>query len=419
MKEQLSHGVELYMTPTKKFKTVTLTCNLITEANFKNFAKRAVLAELLETNNSKYKTQEELAKQLSKMYGASFGTNIVRYGNLHIIKIILSFPNANYLPNKYDNINEAIEFLMDVLLRPNVKNKAFDNKTFTTQKQNILKYLSSISDDKQYYAAVKSKELFFNENVNRGRLIFGESSQYKDLNEKNIFEYYTNTILNDNIIFSIIGDFNPHDILNVFKNYNFDDRNNIYKLLPYKHALTDSINEKTETQELSQGKLNLGYSLPINYNDKNLYAAIIFNAVFGGTPQSKLFKIVREKYSLAYYASSSFNAINGFINVQSGIDSKDKSKVISLINEQLASIQSGNFETELINHIKHELVNARLNLLDSPRKMLEQQFVNNLLGRSISFEDWQRNILAVQKEDIISVAKLVKLQSIFFLEGKK
>lgn len=163
----------------------------------------------------------------------------------------------------------------------------------------------------------------------------------------------------------------------------------------------------------------MGYSLPINYNDKNLYAAIIFNAVFGGTPQSKLFKIVREKYSLAYYASSSFNAINGFINVQSGIDSKDKSKVISLINEQLASIQSGNFETELINHIKHELVNARLNLLDSPRKMLEQQFVNNLLGRSISFEDWQRNILAVQKEDIISVAKLVKLQSIFFLEGKK
>ncbi|WP_054658237.1 hypothetical protein [Apilactobacillus ozensis] len=138
-----------------------MTCNLITEANFKNFAKRAVLAELLETNNSKYKTQEELAKQLSKMYGASFGTNIVRYGNLHIIKIILSFPNANYLPNKYDNINEAIEFLMDVLLRPNVKNKAFDNKTFTTQKQNILKYLSSISDDKQYYAAVKSKELFF------------------------------------------------------------------------------------------------------------------------------------------------------------------------------------------------------------------------------------------------------------------
>ncbi|WP_220750893.1 EF-P 5-aminopentanol modification-associated protein YfmF [Apilactobacillus xinyiensis] len=418
MQKQLANGVKLYMTPTKKFKTITLTCDLLAEADFNNFAKRYILAELLETNNSKYKTQSALAKQLSKMYGASFGTNVIRYGNLHILRIILSFPNANYLPGKPNNVGEAIEFMMNVLLKPNIKNEAFDNKTFNIQKQNILKYLSSIGDDKQYYAALKSKELFFGDDLNRGKIIFGDLNQYNDLTSKETFEYYQNSIKNDNIIFSIIGDFDTSDVFNQFKNYRFSDRNDSLSLRPYKQLNSD-IKKLTEIQAVNQGKLNLGYSVPINYNDSKVYAVIIFNAIFGGTPQSKLFKVVREKFSLAYYASSSFNAINGLISVQSGIKSNDKDKVIDLINKQLEEIKNGNFSVELLEHIQHELINARLNLLDSPRKMLEQQFINNLLGRKSTFEDWKEKILAVQREDIMNVAKLVNLKSIFFLEGKK
>ncbi|MGV7784664.1 insulinase family protein, partial [Mycobacterium kansasii] len=56
-----------------------------------------------------------------------------------------------------------------------------------------------------------------------------------------------------------------------------------------------------------QAKLNLAYQLPIYRSDADFLPAVVFNAAFGGTPLSLLFTNVREKASLAYYASSDYN----------------------------------------------------------------------------------------------------------------
>ena len=39
-------------------------------------------------------------------------------------------------------------------------------------------------------------------------------------------------------------------------------------------------------------------------------------ALFGGTPNSKLFLNVREKLSLCYYCSASYNSMKGIMLVQ-------------------------------------------------------------------------------------------------------
>ena len=62
--------------------------------------------------------------------------------------------------------------------------------------------------------------------------------------------------------------------------------------------------EIIEKLDVKQGKLNIGFRTNIFYGDSEYFALQLFNGLFGGFSHSKLFINVREKASLAYYASS-------------------------------------------------------------------------------------------------------------------
>ena len=63
-------------------------------------------------------------------------------------------------------------------------------------------------------------------------------------------------------------------------------------------------NRVTDRLDVTQGKLNMGLRSTITYHDNAYPAALLYNGVLGSYPHSKLFINVREKNSLAYYASS-------------------------------------------------------------------------------------------------------------------
>jgi predicted Zn-dependent peptidase len=79
---------------------------------------------------------------------------------------------------------------------------------------------------------------------------------------------------------------------------------------------------------------------------------LVFNELFGGSPLSKLFMNVREKASLAYYASSSFDTFRGVLKVQAGIDGKNHDQVLAIIAAQLSAIQAGDFTDDLVEQLK-------------------------------------------------------------------
>ena len=56
--------------------------------------------------------------------------------------------------------------------------------------------------------------------------------------------------------------------------------------------------------------------------DEGVPATRLMAALFGGTPNSKLFLNVREKLSLCYYCSASYNSMKGIMLVQSGVEVK-------------------------------------------------------------------------------------------------
>ena len=180
------------------------------------------------------------------------------------------------------------------------------------------------------------------------------------------------------------------------------------------------IRQKTEQLPVVQSKLNLAYHCDIYYYDDLYFALMVFNGLFGGFPHSKLFLNVREKHSLAYYASSSVEPFRGLLTVQTGIDGKNREKVLRLVNEQLKELATGKVSEEFLEQTKVMLINQFLLSLDNQRALQEQAFLKIKVPQAdITQDEWVKRIQDVTIEDIKTVAKHVKLQAVYFMEGEK
>ena len=90
----------------------------------------------------------------------------------------------------------------------------------------------------------------------------------------------------------------------------------------------------------------MGWRLGECMEEPNGAALRVFNAVYGGTAASKLFRSLREERSLCYYASSGLDAVKGLLYVQSGIDPANYDEAVSAICGELGAIARGEISPE-------------------------------------------------------------------------
>lgn len=80
------------------------------------------------------------------------------------------------------------------------------------------------------------------------------------------------------------------------------------------------INRIVEEIAVVQSKLCIGLKCGIEPTSKEYYALMLGGCIFGGSPFSKLFTNVREKLSLAYYASVRTERFKSTMFISSGIE---------------------------------------------------------------------------------------------------
>lgn len=141
--------------------------------------------------------------------------------------------------------------------------------------------------------------------------------------------------------------------------------------------------------------------------------------MFGGYAHSKLFMNVREKASLCYYCASRLDNYKGVMYVYSGIESENYEKAVKIIDEQLKDMIAGNFTDKEIELAKKSLINSKLESMDQASGMMAHEALNKLLKEPLTVEEWVNEVNSVTAEQIVSVAKKIKEDTIFFLTGKE
>lgn len=182
--------------------------------------------------------------------------------------------------------------------------------------------------------------------------------------------------------------------------------------------MDDRPQEIVEQQEIQQAKLHLGYRTNTTYQDETYAALQVFNGLFGGFPNSKLFINVREKNSLAYYAASRIESHKGLLFVFSGIAPENYEKARDIIRLQMQSMKNGEFTDVNLNETKELIVNQLLETMDASRGMVELSYQQVIGGKQTPPEKLIEQIRNVTKEDVIQVARRMEEDTVYLLTSK-
>ena len=180
----------------------------------------------------------------------------------------------------------------------------------------------------------------------------------------------------------------------------------------------EAVKEVTDTENVKQGKLCLGFRTGYKVSENKYYRIQLFNEIFGGSPTSKLFMNVREKMSLCYTCRSIVSQRNGIMIVSSGIEFENKEIATKAIVDQLNAIKQGEISKEEFESAKKSLINGYKQIYDCQESMESWAFYRGLCKTLSTPNDECIKVEAASIDDIKQVAAKMTLDTIYFLQGK-
>jgi len=414
---QIKPGVTLTVIPVSQFKNTQVSVHFLENASKKETSYRSLLANILETSSQKYRNQILVSQKLSQLYGAGFGTSLMRKQNVHDLMFSLALPNDHYLASSEHVLDQGLDFLQEMIFNPLTENGQFHGQTYQRQQRNLVAYINALKDDKQSYAALQLQQLYFGAEDIQSVPTFGDAKQIAEIPNQALFEYYQKVLAQDRVEIFVVGDVVATQVQEIIQKWPLSERTNNHTDITRLNLARKEIQQKTEEQMIVQSKLDLAYQFPTNFRDETYYAGIVFNALFGGSPLSKLFLNVREKASLAYYATSNVDVFNGLMVVQTGINAQDKDRVLTIIDQQLKDIQNNDFSDDHLAQIKTGLISNYIGSLDAERSYTSRALTNRLVGSQTTTNEWVKAIQNVSRLEIVTVANQVQLQAIYFLSS--
>ena len=390
---------------TKKFKTNVYALYLTIPLTKENVTYNALIPTVLKRGCEKYNNQLEISKKLEEMYDATFGIGITKVGNNEVLKFYLESLNNNYLPNNEDLSKTSIEMLLNIVMKPYLVNGKFDDDYVEQEKENLKKVIESRKDNKDTYATNRLLEEMFKEEP-YGLYKFGNIDEIDNITSEKLYEKYKELIKNSEKYLYIVGDV---ENLNI-ESYNIDEKEiTISKEFPVK--ISEKENIVKEQMDVTQGKLVIGLNTPNNKQE----VIALYNTILGKGANSKLFLNVREKEGLAYSAGSTYLKRNNAIIISTGIEVSKYNKAVEVIKNQLKDMEDGNITEKEMKDAK-QFINAGLNLInESSENMIEYRFDKDLYNEEMDIEKYRKKIEEIKKEDIVKVAKQIKIDTIYFL----
>ena len=413
---QLADNVNLYIIPCDIYKTTSISIFIPCELN-DNYTYHALFPQVLKRGTVLHPDQRSIEMLMQELYGANFGTSVKKYGNKQILSFSMDIADSQYIQSHENLFSYAVNFLHELMFEPVTENGLFRHEYVLQEAFNLKQQIMSIINNKFEYSR---KRLI--EEMDSGKQYvkceYGNEKELDNIDPQRLFEVYKDVIDNTPVDIFVAGNIDENEIKSVFADkFNFTNRK---ALKPYSPdtVIPQSVRFVDEAMDVKQGKLNIGFRTNITAADPDYFKLLMFNAVFGGTVNSKLFMNVREKASLCYDVGSSVDKFNGILTVCTGIEPSNREKAYNIIMEQLSAIINGDISGfEYDSSIKDFRTRAKA-IKDSAFAMINFHYGNHMAGLDVSPEEYTELIQNVKKEDIPEIASKIYEDTVYFLKNK-
>lgn len=417
----MKQGVTMHTIETNKFKTNLFALFLATPLTKKTATCNALLAAVLRRGSKNLPTQQEITKKLEALYGAVFNCGIDKNGDNQVLKFYVEALNEAYLPKAEPLTKASIQTLLEIVFEPYIENGAFKKEYVEAEKENLKNIIRSKVDNKAKYALDRCIEKMY-QNEPYGVYKFGYIEDIDTINEKTLYAHYQNLIQTCKIDILISGndvEAQKERIEHLPEIQNISARTPDY--IPTTQNNNTHLDKQetvvTESMQVKQGKLTIGLDVDIKAPQET-YAVSVYNTILGSGANSKLFRNVREKASLAYTAGSNYMKTKSAIFIRAGIEIANYEKAVHIIKEQLEEMKQGNFTDEDLKDAKQLITSTIKSIPEEQDTQITYYYGKELSGNMETLEAYADNIQKVQREEVQKVAQNIKINTIYFLKDE-
>ena len=409
-------GVTLRCFPAQRFKQGCLSLQFLRPMCSEEAALNAMIPAVLLRGSVKHPDLRSITLGLDDLYGASVGALVRRMGDYQTVGLYCGFIEDRYAFAGDQVLAPMIDFLEELLLEPLTEEGGFCREFVESEKRNLIATIESELNDKRAYTAAQMlRKMCSADSFGVPRL--GEKDQVERIDSQGLYEHYRKLLQESPAEVFYVGSADPEIVAGRLRRlFSHIDRD--VKPLPPQTPFRDGGGgEYTQTMQVSQGKLSMGFVTPITNQSENFAAMQVLNALFGAGMTSKLFMNVREKMSLCYNIGSGYYSSKGILTVSAGIDCDKEPVVRAEILRQLEACCQGQITAEELNAGKEAILSGLRGIHDSPGSIEGYETSAVISGLPLTVEQYYRAVEAVTAEAVAEAAKTVKLHTTYFLKG--
>lgn len=401
---------------TNKFKTAHMEIIFRKKIVKEELTTYSLLADILSLGNIDYPKRKDLIVKLEELYKSIVYTTALKTGNIMNFSVISDFINPEYI-NDESYLENIIKLTFDLLQRPNVINEEFDLKSFNITKNKLKKEIEAIKDNPVNDSVRKALKAM-DSNSPSSYFMLDNLEDLENITPSSLYKAYKRLMKDFTCDIFIIGDLDMDNVVSLIKKY-FKKRY-IVELNEDLKVINEE-RKKVQVKEIDGNNIqaNLVAIFNVNNLDEKEQDIVmhVFNYLYGnGGLTSKLYQSIREKNSLCYAINSMYLKYDSLLVVQLSLENDCVNKAVSLIKKELKSMIQGNFSIDELKDACNNMM-VSIDISGDNNISVLNNYVFHEFANLMLLEDRKKAFKNVTKEEVINVARKIKLNTIFTLKG--
>lgn len=401
---------------TNKFKTAHMEIIFRKKIVKEELTTYSLLADILSLGNIDYPKRKDLIVKLEELYKSIIYATALKTGNIMNFSVISDFINPEYI-NDESYLENIIKLTFDLLQRPNVINEEFDLKSFNITKNKLKKEIEAIKDNPVNDSVRKALKAM-DSNSPSSYFMLDNLEDLENITPSSLYKAYKRLMKDFTCDIFIIGDLDMDNVVSLIKKY-FKKRY-IVELNEDLKVINEE-RKKVQVKEIDGNNIqaNLVTIFNVNNLDEKEQDIVmhVFNYLYGnGGLTSKLYQSIREKNSLCYAINSMYLKYDSLLVVQLSLENDCVNKAVSLIKKELKSMIQGNFSIDELKDACNNMM-VSIDISGDNNISVLNNYVFHEFANLMLLEDRKKAFKNVTKEEVINVARKIKLNTIFTLKG--
>ncbi|MBQ1496600.1 MAG: insulinase family protein [Bacilli bacterium] len=403
---------DIYLLKTDKFKTINISTIIINNYKKEDITKERFLSEYLLLTNNKYSNEISLNKEILELYSPTIGIHDT-FSNNHLKSIDITFLNEKFTEKGMNK--KSLEFCFDFVFNPNVNNDMFSENYFNITKNIIKNRLLRAKEDSQSIAFFNSFNNFTEDTPIKND-VRGNLNDLEKINNKELYNYYINRLSTGKYVIFVVGEYDEKLVLDLKeileKNINFKKEYELINNFPI-----TKINEPKEIIDETSFKQSILYLIYKTYNLSDYEREYVL-PIFSNLLSDRLFNNVREKESLAYYATSDFLPTYNSLYMYAGISRENYSKCKDLMIKELNDIKNKEITDIEFDKAKESIISRMYSSKDVIGG-ISSYLIRLVLFNKKTQDEIIENTKKVTKEEVKEIVDKLYLDVSYLLGGIK